>query len=585
MKNFNSVDGVVNGVLEGLGYIIFKILCFIFKFVKVSVIFTITATFEEIKNIKTIYKKKSRRYLFFATIFISFLIIAYFLNIKFTWISIVLYFVIFGYINEAKKKYSKYKVNRYLKQLDRKYKEIKLRFDNKLYVVDEEPNKIILFSREMTLTQIKKDKEWFEMYFNRVIESINRCSDFKFYELVFLVKTSFQKYYKFQEYICKLNKKMELPILLGIEQNNNILVKDLIDIKYLFISGEAGGGKSVMINCILQGLMIYNHNTLYILVDFKEGIELSEYNKFNNSIIIQNNDQFSVIIKYIHDLMTDRLNKIKETEFCKNIHDYNNIYKDDKMYYIVFVIDEIAELKLAENKNKISDNEILLLRIMQKGRAAGIFGIGATQRPGSDQINTSIRAAFHYNISFKVSTKETQKMTKINDTENLKIGEFKTNIEPDNKIYKGFFISEQENKTKKIPLCNNTYLELYKKLGPDKLSKKLSGHEEIRQLIKYTSNDVISIVSELKKLSGINVSLEENQPLITTDKYQVYLKYIYSSKLPGGKLPTAGEIEKNVGISKTKRNELREKAFKEGYLIKKNERVFLINESADWGKK
>lgn len=579
----------------------------------------VKTTFKETIKIRKVVSIKKTRYMFIACTFISFMLMLYIhINIKYTWFSLFIYFIIKSFLIEIKASFGLKNSANKINKLNIKYKNLLIKFDNKFRIIESSNKKIVLFSSELTQADIEKKKQVLELFFNRKISSISRQkNDLRMINIYFEASTSFKRYYRFDEYInfsnIEIVNKMELPMLLGIDQNNKFFWGDLAKIKYLFVAGEAGGGKSVILNCIIQSLMVFAKSTIYILIDLKEGVEFSDYDKFTNCLMCSTREEFSKILLVLNDIMIKRLKLIRETEACKNIKSYNSKEHTKNMNNIIFVIDEMAEIKLGNKKPGISDDELLLTRILQKGRAAGIYGIGATQRPATDQIDSNVRAGYHKSISFAVSRTETQRMVKIMGTKHLKTAEFKTDINnEDNIIYKSFLILDEDDKYNKLPECNGVYKSLRLKLEKNRelittvpkkikepntfvdkckhklLTKVNKGYDNklcplvnYDLLIKSVEDNVISEIEEIKIDLGISKIYEESTNLLHGDNknenYEKLIKYISENYNENGSIPGPAETKKNTGLTTKQRTGLLMKACEDGYIIKSGQTRYKIN--------
>lgn len=553
---------------------------------------------------------ENKRILIF--ILLSITILSY---INIAWLQLIFIFTLRGIYLDLKNYINNYKNIKNKRKYKRLCSEI---FNNKITITNVDDNKITVFSNELTLEEIIKSKGKIELYFNRQISFIKRHQrNFRYTDLYFLKKTAFKKYYRLDEYINKIDRnklnKMRIPALVGINELGNIELIDFAVVKNLFIAGEPGGGKSVLTNILIQSLMVFNPNCLYIMVDLKEGVELSDYDNFKNTITASNQEEFINVIGTLKDIMIKRLQKIRKTDNCKNYLDYNAKKNTENMPEIFLVIDELAEIKLNATSKGRSDEETDLLQLGQKARAAGIYIVGATQRPSGEQVNTDVRAIFQKAISFCISTKETQRMTKIPGTETLKPGEFKTNIWNDTtKIYKSMLVMSEENKKAGLPKCNIVYEDLkhilqYEKFFIKILEKEktnvnsfwnritskfnkgytetLSHYIDYHDYIKVVPNKVKKQVQDIKKQSNLIDNSIEKSYLHHGDNYIELLKFLLENHQTNGLIPNSTLIMSKLQLSKRVKDDLLSKALSEGYINKRSKTRSEINlNNPKWAK-
>lgn len=205
-----------------------------------------------------------------------------------------------------------------------------------------------------------------------------------------------------------------LSFAVGQDISGKPVVANLAKMPHLLVAGTTGSGKSVMTNTLITSLLFRNSpsDMKLIIVDPKQ-VEMAQYEDIPHLLtpIITSTEKSLSALKWTVNEM-ERRYSIMAKERVKKIDDYNakmtsqSPSKDstesdnEKMPYIVVIIDEMADLMMMAGK----DLEMLIVRIAQKGRAAGIHLVLATQRPEVKVITGLIKANVPGRIAFAVGS-------------------------------------------------------------------------------------------------------------------------------------------------------------------------------------
>ena len=218
----------------------------------------------------------------------------------------------------------------------------------------------------------------------------------------------------------KMASEKPLAFTVGKDIAGQVVVGDLAKMPHLLIAGTTGSGKSVMTNVLISSLLYHNSpsDLKLIIVDPKQ-VEMAAYEDIPHLLapVINSTDKALSAMKWAVGEMEKRYT-IMSKERVKNIIDYNTkmaeqggkvtIADEDgnpqehdhgKMPYIVVIVDEMADLMMTAGK----ELEMLIVRIAQKGRAAGIHLVLATQRPEVKVVTGLIKANIPGRIAFAVN--------------------------------------------------------------------------------------------------------------------------------------------------------------------------------------
>jgi S-DNA-T family DNA segregation ATPase FtsK/SpoIIIE len=201
----------------------------------------------------------------------------------------------------------------------------------------------------------------------------------------------------------KIETKSKLAIALGKGAGGEAIAADLDRMPHLLIAGATGSGKTVCLNSIICCLLLHNPPTdaRFIMIDPKR-VELTPFNSIPHlatPVIVDTNKALPTL-RWLNHEMDNRYQKLA-TAGVRNIEGYNkNKQGDEKLPYLVLIIDELADL-MATGFDEV---EHILCRLAQLARATGIHLVVATQRPSVDVVTGLIKANFPTRISFAVTS-------------------------------------------------------------------------------------------------------------------------------------------------------------------------------------
>ena len=230
--------------------------------------------------------------------------------------------------------------------------------------------------------------------------------------------------------------KAELPVAIGYTISQQVKVFDLADAPHLLVAGATKQGKSVGLNVIVGSLLYAKHPSelKFVFIDPKM-VEFSSYAKLlhhylavlpnaaseedeKDQAIVKNAKSAAAVLQSLCVEMDARYELLSKA-LVNNVKLYNNKFKDRHLRtdeghhylpYIVVVIDEYADLTMSvgagpESKALARSITTSVIRLAQKGRAAGLHVILATQRPTVDVITGLIKANFPMRIAFRVTSR------------------------------------------------------------------------------------------------------------------------------------------------------------------------------------
>jgi len=219
------------------------------------------------------------------------------------------------------------------------------------------------------------------------------------------------------------------PLLfaLGKTITGQPIIADLRNMPHLLVAGTTGSGKSVCINTIIASILFHARpdEVKFVMVDPKM-VELTGYNEIPHLIhpvLVKVKDVPFLLEWGVYEM--ERRYRLLSAFGVRAIDGFNQLVERynggeyeladreaeelleqgidelEKLPYLVFVIDELADIMMTDKSNKVEE---YICRLAQMARAVGIHLIVATQRPSVNVITGLIKANLPSRIAFAVSS-------------------------------------------------------------------------------------------------------------------------------------------------------------------------------------
>ncbi|OQA80056.1 MAG: DNA translocase SpoIIIE [bacterium ADurb.Bin243] len=221
--------------------------------------------------------------------------------------------------------------------------------------------------------------------------------------------------------------KSPLLFALGKTITGQPIIADLRNMPHLLVAGTTGSGKSVCINTIIASILFHARpdEVRFVMVDPKM-VELTGYNDIPHLIhpvVVKVKDVPFLLEWGVYEM--ERRYRLLSAFGVRAIDGFNAMVEEynagkyelnekeseilvelgiedlEKLPFLVFVIDELADIMMTDKSNKVEE---YICRLAQMARAVGMHLIVATQRPSVNVITGLIKANLPSRIAFAVSS-------------------------------------------------------------------------------------------------------------------------------------------------------------------------------------
>ena len=207
------------------------------------------------------------------------------------------------------------------------------------------------------------------------------------------------------------NSEYRMPIIIGYDEQNNLLIDDLSRTPHILVGGMSGSGKSIFLQNIITCLTSrFTSNEMQLALFDLKRVEFDyakELPHLFDKVVAERDEAIRTLEKLV-DTMHERREAIDSLGIVgslsrrgtSGLEEYN-AKTGKNLPKIAVIIDEYAELVVADERVKE-----LVYDLALRGHGAGIHLIIASQRASDEIFPSELRAIISTRAVFRVASKE-----------------------------------------------------------------------------------------------------------------------------------------------------------------------------------
>lgn len=196
-------------------------------------------------------------------------------------------------------------------------------------------------------------------------------------------------------------ERFAVPV--GVNEYSKLVYEDFRKWPHVLIAGSTNQGKSTLLLQWITTLLKRNtpKQLRFIFVDLKDGLEMDRFRNLPHTLkFVDEPENTPDVMDWLQGEY-DRRAKIFKSGGVQNIRRWNKENRARRLPYIVFIIDEMADLMLA-GPALAKQTVKVATKLIRKGRMAGIHLWFATQIVEAKVLPLQIRGNFPARLMFAV---------------------------------------------------------------------------------------------------------------------------------------------------------------------------------------
>jgi S-DNA-T family DNA segregation ATPase FtsK/SpoIIIE len=219
------------------------------------------------------------------------------------------------------------------------------------------------------------------------------------------IENSYRLTVGFKELAQSIPAELTIPIILGEDTLGNPQYIDMTDLPHLLVAGATGSGKSVFLHSMICSILATRtpDQVKLLMIDPKQ-VEFQPYRDVPHLLepAAHETHEAMGLLNQVVETMEERFELLTKHRARKisELREKSGI----ELPYIVFVIDEYADLMLMGSTKERKAVEQKIARIAQKARAVGIHLVLTTQKPLATVVTSVLKANLQARAAFSVAT-------------------------------------------------------------------------------------------------------------------------------------------------------------------------------------